>query len=120
MADFKPVDRNFRLWLTTFCDKEHEFRLLDRSDFYKSAWRYDEKLDALVNEYGCSFSLSYGSGESYRPAFAYRVSKSRLEFLPIDEETGKIDDGDPIWTLCPVKWQRVDFDMERADLFLKI
>lgn len=120
MTDFKPVDRNFRLWLTSFCDKEHEFRLLDRSDFYRSCWRYDEKLDALVSEFGCSISLSYGSGETYRPAYAFRVSKNRLEFLPIDEETGKTDDGDPIWTLFPVKWERTEFDMERANIFLGI
>lgn len=121
MTEFKPIDQKFRWWLSSFCDKDHDMRL----SMFGALYRFDEKLDALVGASGSMINLSYwhtdkeGKVQDYRPAFVYRLTKRSLELLPIDSESGKVDDGEPTCTFQLMRFVRTDFDMEHASMYLK-
>lgn len=119
-SNFCPIDQKFCWWLSTVCSRDVDTRLYDHG----SLLRYDEKLEALESWDGMTFRLFYwevenGKVKNHRPAFAYRLSKRMLELVPIDEETGEIDDGDPLWTFNLVEFKRVEYDLETAANYLR-
>lgn len=116
MKDIRPIDQRFRWWLERVASREVDTCLKDNDFIY----RYDAKLDALVSWDGACFHLStWNDKKELVATCAYRLNKRALEIFFIDEETGKIDDGEPIWTLHLVELKKKEFDMVEAASFLQ-
>lgn len=110
MEEYKRIDREFRWWLASVCSRDASTRLKDAGDFYNAVWRYDEKLDALVSDYGMEIGLSEKNAEGkWESCYCYRLRENTLELIPYDIEDGKMDDGDPPWCMDLVMFQKVPF-----------